>query len=213
MTNEAENKTDVDYYFSAISSFAYLGHWAFQELVSRHKLNVTYKPVQLGKIFAASGGLAFAERDPARLRHRLLELKRWSAFRGLDMNIEPKYFPTNPAIADCAIIAVQSEGRNPAELMGSIMRQVWIYDANIAETEVIGRCLIACGEDADHILALAQSDKIQALYNTNSEEGIKVEIIGSPCVVYQGEPFWGQDRFDLLEEAIRIGREPYRPPF
>lgn len=212
MTSEVTRKIDVDYYFSAISSFAYLGHWEFQKLVSRCNLNVTYKPVQLGKVFAASGGLAFADRDPARLRHRLLELQRWSDYRGLDMNIEPAYFPTNPTIADCAIIAVQLEGRDPTELIGSIMRQVWVYDADIADADVVGRCLAACGEDADQMLSRSQSDEILAIYDANSQQGIREEIIGSPCVVYQGEPFWGQDRFEILEEAIKSGRAPFKPP-
>lgn len=209
MTKDSASKISVDYYFSAISSFAYLGHWAFRDMAARLDLDVTYKPVQLGKVFAASGGLAFADRDPARLRHRLLELMRWSDYRGLDMNIEPKHFPTNPALADCAIIAVQSQGRDPAELMGSIMRQVWVYDADIAQPDVVGRCLSACGEEADYCLALAESDDIKEIYESNTQEGIEREIIGSPCVIYQGEAFWGQDRFDLLEAAIKSGRAPF----
>ena len=27
-------------------------------------------------------------------------------------------------------------------------------------------------------------------------------VFGSPFYIFQGEPFWGQDRLDFLEEAI-----------
>ena len=205
----AQTGTKVDYYFSAISSFAYLGHWAFQDLAKRLSLSVTYRPVQLGKLFGGSGGLPLGERHPARNRNRMLELQRWAAHRGLEMNFQPKFFPTNPALADCAIIALQQQGHDPAELMGRVMRKIWIEDANIAERDVVADCIAACGEDADALLAKAQSDTIVSIYDSNSQQGLELDIIGSPSVVFQGEPFWGQDRFGLLEEAITSNRPAF----
>lgn len=205
----ATTTRSVEYFFSAISSFAYLGHWAFQDMAKRLELSVTYRPVQLGQVFGSSGGLAFGDRHPARNRNRMLELQRWREHRGLEMNLQPQFFPTNPALADCAIIAVQEEGRDPADLMAHIMRKVWIEEANIAERDVIADCLTACGEEADAILHKAESDTITGIYTTNTERGLALDIIGSPCVVYQDEPFWGQDRFHLVEEAILSGRDPY----
>ena len=139
--NSAASSHNVEYFFSSMSSFAYLGHWAFQDMVERLSLNVTYRPMQLGKVFAESGGLPVKERHPARNRNRFLELQRWSAYRGLEMNFKPKFFPTNPALADCAVIAIQEDGRNPAALMGAVMRKLWVEEANIAEQEVIADCL------------------------------------------------------------------------
>jgi 2-hydroxychromene-2-carboxylate isomerase len=31
-----------------------------------------------------------------------------------------------------------------------------------------------------------------------------------PCFVLNGEPFWGQDRLDMLEHALVTGRAPFR---
>lgn len=200
---------DVEYFFSSISSFAYIGHAAFQDMANRLNLKVTYRPMQLGKVFAASGGLGLADRHPARSRNRLLELQRWRDARGLEMNIQPKFFPTNPALADCVVIALQEADKNPASFMTAVMRKVWVEEANIAEETVIADCLAACGEDADQILQMAKSDGISALYDANSERGIEKDVIGSPCVLYQGEPFWGQDRFEQVEAAITSGRAPY----
>ena len=202
---------EVEYYFSSLSSFAYLGHAAFQDMVGRLSLAVTYRPVALSKVFAASGGVAVADRHPARMRNRSLELQRWRAHRGVDMNVQPKYFPTNPTLADCTILALQEEGKNPAELMSAIMRKLWVEEANIAEGSVVADCLAGCGENVDALLARAGSDEIAALYDANSQRGIALDIIGSPCIVYQGEPFWGQDRFFMVEEAIKSGRAPYKP--
>jgi 2-hydroxychromene-2-carboxylate isomerase len=34
-------------------------------------------------------------------------------------------------------------------------------------------------------------------------------VFGSPAYVLDGEVFWGQDRIDLLEDALKSGRSPY----
>ena len=37
---------NVDYYFSMQSPWAYIGHVPFMEVVRRHDVNVTYKPIR-----------------------------------------------------------------------------------------------------------------------------------------------------------------------
>jgi 2-hydroxychromene-2-carboxylate isomerase len=209
MTDQTRAGIPVDYYFSAISSFAYLGHAAFQELAKKLNLDVTYKPVQLGRVFASSGGLMMGERHPARLRYRLIELQRWREIRGIEMNIEPRFFPTNPSLADCLIIAIQRQGTDPAPLIGAIMQQLWIHEADIAEATTLTRCLEALGLDAESLMARANSKEITDLYEANTEDALANDAVGSPTLLYQGEPFWGQDRFDLFEQAVRSGRAPF----
>ena len=35
------------------------------------------------------------------------------------------------------------------------------------------------------------------------------DVFGSPVYVLDGEVFWGQDRIELLADALKSGREPY----
>jgi 2-hydroxychromene-2-carboxylate isomerase len=35
-------------------------------------------------------------------------------------------------------------------------------------------------------------------------------VFGSPVYVLDGEVFWGQDRIELLADALKSGRAPYR---
>lgn len=39
-------------------------------------------------------------------------------------------------------------------------------------------------------------------------DAIAMDVIGSPAYVRDGEAFWGQDRLDILTDALRAGREP-----
>jgi 2-hydroxychromene-2-carboxylate isomerase len=36
-------------------------------------------------------------------------------------------------------------------------------------------------------------------------------VFGSPAYVLDGEVFWGQDRLDLLDDALASGRAPFKP--
>lgn len=47
----------VDYYFSILSPWAYIGHSTFRELVSTYDLKVNHKPVVLVDLFSETGGL------------------------------------------------------------------------------------------------------------------------------------------------------------
>ena len=53
-----------------------------------------------------------------------------------------------------------------------------------------------------------KSEKTAAIREENTKAAIAADAIGSPCYVYKGEPFWGQDRLDLLDHMITTGREP-----
>src|SRR5256885_35626 len=47
----------VDYYFTPISPYAYLGHARFIAIARRHAAAISVKPINLGTVFPVSGGL------------------------------------------------------------------------------------------------------------------------------------------------------------
>jgi 2-hydroxychromene-2-carboxylate isomerase len=51
----------------------------------------------------------------------------------------------------------------------------------------------------------------EALYALNLENAVAQDVFGSPAYVLDGEVFWGQDRLELLDDALTSGRPPYTP--
>ncbi|MCW2307079.1 2-hydroxychromene-2-carboxylate isomerase [Rhodobium gokarnense] len=201
----------VDYFYTHGSPWAYLGHDHFVEMTARHGVRVRYKPVFLGPVFEATGGLPLPKRHPARRHYRLIELQRWRDKRALPLNLQPAFANPAPTLADCAAIAIQEAGESPADFSHRAFRAMWAYDKDVADEHVVEGMLADAGHDAHALLAAAKSDAVKAIYEQNQADGVALEIIGSPCYVLRGEPFWGQDRLDLLEEAIVSGRHPYAP--
>jgi len=201
----------IDYFYTHISPWAYLGHAAFIELASRHGVKIRPRPVDLSGVFEATGGLPVAKRHPARQQYRWVELQRWQQKRGIKLTFRPKHFPTSPRLADCCAIALASSGQNVLGYSAAVFRAIWSQDQDISRPETLKDILTNLGFSADPLLAEAGSEAVAGLYAQNQTAAIEMGVIGSPCYVLNGEPFWGQDRLDLLEDALRSGRPPFRP--
>ena len=80
-----------------------------------------------------------------------------------------------------------------------------------ADEAVLASYLSQVGVDAMPALKDAKTEEIAAIRERNSREAIAADAVGVPTYVLNGEPFWGQDRIELLDEALTTGRMPYRP--
>jgi 2-hydroxychromene-2-carboxylate isomerase len=203
---------EIDYFYTLLSPWAYLGHRALLRLAAEHGAKVRHRPVMLGKVFANSGAVPLAQRPQARQDYRFLELQRWRARRGLPLNLKPKHFPTNPGLADRTVIALAAAGQDPGDWAERVFQACWVEDLDIADRETLANLLSSCGHDAAQVLADAESEVVVERYAANTADAVRLNAIGSPTYVLHGEAFWGQDRLDLLADALTSGREPYRVP-
>jgi 2-hydroxychromene-2-carboxylate isomerase len=197
----------IDYYLAPQSPWTYLGHQRLTHMAQAHGATVRVKPVDIGgQIFPASGGLPVGQRAPQRQAYRLVELKRFSAFLKLPLNLHPKFFPVPGDDASRLIIAVaQHDGEAAAmRLCAALLAVVWVQERNLADAAVLAEVL---HEQAlpDERLAQSQQADVQALYQAHTEEALKLGVFGAPTYVVNGELFWGQDRLDFLERRLARG--------
>jgi 2-hydroxychromene-2-carboxylate isomerase len=198
----------IDYYFTLVSPWAWLGHDAFLDIARRHGLAVRFRPVLLNKVFPESGGLPLAQRHPLRQRYRLMELQRWREARGLPLNIHPKYWPFDVAAADRLVVAAQMAGADAGRLAGLLFRAVFVDERDPGQRQTLAEILAEGGFDAD-LLARAETETVARLYDATPAEALAAGVFGSPSWVLDGEVFWGQDRLELLEAALNSGRKAY----
>jgi 2-hydroxychromene-2-carboxylate isomerase len=201
----------ITYFFSLVSPWAFIGHEHFMDMAARNALAVEYRPMDLLAVFGETGGVPLPKRHPSRLKYRSLELQRWRAERGLEFNLKPKVFPFNPSLADRLVIAQIDRGEDPEPFIRSVFSAIWREDKDLAEDAVLRELLARVGRDPDALMARAESEEIKARYGTNTREAVEGGVFGSPCYIFQGEHFWGQDRIEMLERAVRSKRPPIRP--
>lgn len=200
----------IDYYFTLLSPWTYLGHGAFIELVNRHDLSVRYRPTPLRSVFDETGGLPLPKRHPVRQRYRILELQRWRARRGLKLTLFPKFFPYDVSLADRIVLAIVARGEDPASFIGEVLGDVWAREQDMSQPELVLAAAGRAGLETAELVASAQSEAIGQAYRAAITDAVDAGVFGAPSYVLDGEIFWGQDRLDLLADALASGRAAYR---
>ncbi len=200
----------IDYYFSLQSPWAYIGHGPFRDVVASHGVEVACKPVVLVDLFAETGGLPLKRRHPVRQRYRMMELQRWREKRGLDFALQPKYWPFDARLADGMVIAATLAGHDPDGVLRRAFAAIWEEERDLADPATLVAIADAAGLPGRELVARAGTDDVAAVYAGNRSDALAAGVFGSPSYVLDGEVFWGQDRIELLADALATGRAPYR---
>ncbi len=196
----------VDYYLSLMSPWSYLGAARFADILRRAGATAVCNPVDFGRIFPASGGLPLGKRAPQRQAYRMMELRRWRDRLGIDLNLEPRYFPTAESLAAGVVIAARDSGAEVLELSAAILRAVWAEERDIAEPETLRALAGELGLDGDRLLDAAASDEVRRAYEADTEEAVARGVFGAPTYILEDEIFWGQDRLDFLARGLGLER-------
>ncbi|HEY5930566.1 MAG TPA: 2-hydroxychromene-2-carboxylate isomerase, partial [Burkholderiales bacterium] len=152
----------VDYYFSPMSPWTYLGHSRFADIAKRHGATINVKPVDFGKIFPVSGGVPVAKRAPQRQAYRFVELKRWQKFLGVPLVLEPKFFPYDTSLAARVIIAAGDQSADSAmRLTGALLKACWTENRNMADESELAKVCEEVGLEPKALIAAAKSDEGQ----------------------------------------------------
>lgn len=188
---------NVDAYFDFSSPFAYLGSTQIEKVAA----NVTWMPLLLGGLFRSIGTpdapiLAFSE---AKRRYILKDIDRWAAYWGVPFRF-PSRFPMVTVKALRMYLALPEDKRGAYR--ERVFRAYWAEDRDIADDVVLADCV---GDEAIARDALAKSttDAIKGELRRATEDAAKRGVFGVPTWVVGDELFWGQDRLDLLADALR----------
>jgi carboxymethylenebutenolidase len=193
----------VDYYFTPVSPWAFLGHKRFVQLLRDAGASVSVRPVDFGMIFPASGGLPLAKRAPQRQAYRLVELKRFADALQVPLNLQPKFFPVPADPAALLIVAAsQLQGEDAAlELAGRFGTAVWVEQRDIGD-EATRQAIVAEAGLPDDLHARAAAPDIRDRYAAYTQQALDGGVFGAPSYVVDGEIFWGQDRLDFLARRL-----------
>lgn len=193
----------VDYYFTPISPFTYLGGDRFATIIRDTGASVNVLPVDYRKIFPVTGGVPVKQRAPERQAYRLAELQRWRDYLDIPLNLEPKYFPADDRIASFMIIAARQRGDDALSLSQAFLRAVWAEERDIADTDTLVAVANEAGLDGIALLKAADDPPISETFERDTDTAIKRGVFGAPTYVVDDEIFWGQDRLDFLERRLR----------
>ena len=164
-----------------------------------------WRPFLLGPIFALQGwNDSHFNLNPRRGAYMWRDLERLTAKLGLPWR-RPTVFPratTRPARIACHVA--------DEPWAGEFSRRVFIAnfgeDRDINSPAVLREILAGLGQDADAVLAAAETPERRVLLRANTEAATATGLFGAPNCLVNGELFWGEE---ALEDAVAWAQRPW----
>lgn len=201
--------SEIEYFYSTHSAFAYLGSARFMEIAQAAGRSIVHRPVDLGPVVQAVRGHGFGGFSPAhRAYHFGREIERWSEYRDAPtIGRRPTHHDNDLALSSGLIIAAVDAGLSADNLAHAILEAHWCRDADHADPETLARIASGAGYDATMLLEQADGAEMRAQFRANTDEAIARSVFGSPTYFVDGDMFYGQDRLELVERAVQT---PFR---
>jgi 2-hydroxychromene-2-carboxylate isomerase len=192
----------VEYFFTPVSPFTYLGHERFVAMAGRHGVR-RCQASRPGSGVRSVGRPAVEAARAAAQAYRLVELARWSKHPGC-RSMQPRPLAVPAALTSKWILAALSQqgAVGALKLTGALLRAVWAEERNIAESDTLAAIASEQGFDAKSLAERAAAADIGERYDALTQEAIDRQVFGAPTYIYRDEPFWGQDRLDFLDRAL-----------
>ncbi|MBX3203943.1 MAG: 2-hydroxychromene-2-carboxylate isomerase [Labilithrix sp.] len=190
----------LEVFWDFSSPFAYLGAMQVEAVAARTGASVVWHPILLGGLFRSLGGpeVPLATFSEAKQRHTLADLHRWAAYWRLPFRF-PSRFPAHSLKALRLYLALPEERR--ASFREAVFHACWAEDRDITDEAVLTACV---GDDAvaRDALSRANGDDVKAALRASTDGAAARGVFGVPTFIVGGELFWGQDRLELVEEAL-----------
>lgn len=200
--SEPAPERTIEVYWDFSSPFAYLGASQVEAIAARTGARVVWRPILLGGLFRSIGtpDVPMATFSEAKQRHTLADLHRWAAFWRVPFRF-PSRFPVHTVKALRVYLALTEE-EHRARYRHAVFRACWADDRDISDDAVLAECI---GDEsrARDALARANGDEVKAALRTSTDEAAARGVFGVPTFIVDGELLWGQDRLELVEEALR----------
>jgi 2-hydroxychromene-2-carboxylate isomerase len=192
---------EVEFLFDYGSPFSYLASLQIEGFARRAEATVTYTPILLGAVLKATGN-ASPMTVPAKGRYMATELRRWSARYNVVFKPNPNPFLSNTVKLMRGAIAAQLTG---CFLLyhRAIYRAVWADAQNLGDDTILRKVLETAGVPATKLIAEIERQDVKEELRRNTEGAIERGVFGAPTFFVGNEMFWGNDRFDFVEEALR----------
>jgi 2-hydroxychromene-2-carboxylate isomerase len=197
----------IDFWFTMGSTYTYLTVNRLTKIAEASGTEFRWRPFHLLIILKEMNHVPFADK-PMKCAYMWRDIERRAAMYDIPARLPAPYPIANSERANLVAIVGMHEGWG-ADYVRAAYR-LWFQSGLENGSEAnIAASLREVGQDANRVLALAQSDETRAALMAETTSARELGIFGSPSFVVDGELFWGDDRLqDALDWTGKIPRKP-----
>lgn len=186
----------IEMWFDFASGYAYFGQLAVARIEQETGCRVVWRPFMIGAAFKETGAQALTS-TPLKAAYVTRDWPRLAALKGVPWRPPA----THPVVALAASrIFYALDEQDPALAVGfarAVFDHYYARGEDITDDGVLAACCRDAGGTGDAVAA-ARDDRLKQVLKERTAEAVRRDIFGSPFFIWQGEPFWGSDRVDML---------------
>jgi 2-hydroxychromene-2-carboxylate isomerase len=192
----------VEFYFDVGSPAAYIAWHRLPRICTEALAAIDYRPMLLGGVFQATGNHS-PMTIPLKGDYMMTDLERFARRDGTTFRHNP-FFPINTLMLMRGALGLQM--REPSRMVpyvDSVYRAIWVDGRNMNDPAVVGAVLKDAGFDPQALLALTADPQVKEALKAATQEAVARGVFGAPTFFVDGQMYWGQDRLDFVQEALK----------
>ena len=190
-----------DFFYDLSSPYSYLASTQLRGISERTGATPRLYPITLGGVRKATGHQI---PPPQQLAYMAQDTARWAQKYGVPMQI-PEAFPISTILPLRATVAAERNGEGEVA-MNALFRVHWGEGEDISDAAVVERTLSAAGLDGKRLVARAGDQQIKDDLRKNTDLALSRGVFGVPTIFVGERSFWGNDRLEFVESALRHAR-------
>ena len=195
----------LEFYFDFSSPYGYFAAAKIEALAAKYNRTTVWRPMLLGAVFKITGQqpLTTIPLKGSYAQHDLIRSARWF---GVPFKL-PTKFPVSSTAPCRAYYWLQDRDPVAAKTLAqALYRAYFAEDRDISNPEVTANVAAKLGHDKDAVTQAINDPAVKERLKTEVDAAIERGIFGSPYILVDGEPFWGSDRLEQIEQWLAKGK-------
>jgi 2-hydroxychromene-2-carboxylate isomerase len=191
----------VEFFFDVGSPASYLAWTQLPDLCAQTGAELVIRPMLLGGVFQATGNASPAT-VPAKGAYTMMDLTRHAKRYGVDFRANP-FFPINTLVLMRGAVGVQMhQSERLQAYLAAVFKAIWVDAQDLNQPALVAQTLQAAGFDPAQLLAWSGQAEVKNALRETTEEAVARGVFGAPTLFVGKEMFFGQDRLDMVREAL-----------
>lgn len=200
----AQSPSAVEFWFDFASGYAYFAALEIEALAERHGRRVLWRPFTLGAAFKLTGAKGLSS-TPLKAEYARHDWDRLARLRSVPFKLPASH----PRVGLPAIRAFYHiERTDPVAAARFAKCAIMAYFQDGLDTDdpnAIAHLAAPLDIDRNALLAGMIDPEVKAIARHHGETAVGRGVFGSPWIFVDGEPFWGGDRFAIVERWLTDG--------
>ncbi|MCY7386827.1 MAG: 2-hydroxychromene-2-carboxylate isomerase [Burkholderiales bacterium] len=194
----------IDFYFDFSSPYGYLAATRIEAIAAKHRRQVNWRPILLGPMFKAAGTAPLIA-VPLKGPYSARDLLRTARFLKVPY-VQPEAFPIGTQNAARAFYWLADRDQTKAQKFAMTCYTTYFgHGIDISSAEKIANIAAQMGEDRAAVLAAMADPIVKERLKGEVDAALAKGVFGSPFIIIDGEPFWGNDRLDQVDAWLATG--------